>query len=119
VSNTLASPKHHEGFFMTIDPKTESIFLLSDANDHSYGKSVSRQAWWRRALKGVKGPSGEMIRLATILIGRERYTSQAAIDAFIAAQNAETAGNSIAESSPMQRQRQSEAAGRELAEMGV
>jgi hypothetical protein len=102
---------------MSIDPQKEQIFLLSEANSHSPGKAVSRQAWWRRALKGIRA-NGVVVKLDSLMYGRERYTSKEAIQRFIAAQNP-TSDSEDVEAPPVQRRRQADAARNELAEMGV
>jgi hypothetical protein len=97
---------------MSIDTQVEDLITLSDAAKCFPGRAVAIQTMHRWRLNGVRGN-----KLETCLIGGIRWTSHQAIQRFIAAQNA---GDSTEQSTtPKQRQRQSDAARRELAEMGV
>lgn len=100
---------------MSIDPKTEAVFPLSQANRYWPGKNVGANAWYRRALRGIR-VNGRVVKLATILLGRERVTSQSALDQFLRDMNSD-----ISAPSPERNDRgpQADSARRELAEMGV
>lgn len=93
-----------------IDVSTETLIPFQLAGHHIPGSRpvhISTLHRWR--LRGVK--------LSTVLVGGTRYTSDEAITRFIAAQNADqTPAPSI---TPVRRQRQSEAARRELEKMGI
>lgn len=71
---------------MPIDVDIETVFLLSEANAHWKGKPVSRQAWLRRTLAGIK-VGGRLVKLDSVMIGRERFTSTEALARFIQAMN--------------------------------
>lgn len=96
-----------------IDTSSETLRTFQAAGQHIPGRGcphVSTLHRWR--LKGVRG-----VKLETVLVGGTRYTSDEAIARFVAAQNAdESPAPSI---SPSQRQRQSEAARKELAKIGI
>lgn len=61
------------------------MFPLDKASNHVPGRP-HRSTCWRWAERGVIR-NGEKIRLETISVGGRRYTSQKAIDRFIAACN--------------------------------
>ena len=70
---------------------------------------------WRWAQKGCRGA-----KLETVLVGGIRYTSREALDRFIVATTAAADGTPTPIiATPKQRQRQIDAAKRELAEAGI
>ena len=68
---------------------------------------------WRWTLRGVRG-----VKLETSLVGGQRFTSHEALDRFVARINA-TDSSASAVGNSHQRQREIEAAERELAESGI
>jgi len=97
---------------MSIDVNTEDLIRFTDAIRSFPGRDICIQTLHRWRLRGVRG-----VKLETCLVGGTRYTSHQAIGRFIAAQN--TSPATAASVSPKQRERQSAAARRELAAMGV
>lgn len=96
-----------------IDAETETLIPFAEARTaFPGGKRLSLATLHRWRLHGVRGT-----RLETCLIGGMRYTSREAIARFIARQNASEAPTPSI--TPAQRQRQAEAAQRELARSGV
>ena len=94
-----------------IDHENEELIPFESAGLHIPGRP-SRCTLFRWTFKGVRGSM-----LETLLIGNKRFTSVQAIDRFIKEQNSDqTPAPSI---TPHQRQRQSEAARRELEKMGI
>ena len=95
-----------------IDTSTETLRPFQSAGSHIPGnRSVHISSLHRWRLRGVRG-----VKLETVLVGGTRYTSDEAISRFIAAQNADQSVPSI---TPHQRQRQSEAARKELEKLGI
>ncbi len=79
------------------------------------GRRPSRATMWRWYLRGCKG-----VKLETLLIGGQRYTSKAAIERFIQAQNQpKDQPQQLAPITPTQRQRQNAAARQALAAAGI
>jgi len=102
---------------MTIDVQTETLISFNDARSaFRDGRRKSLATLHRYRLNGVRG-----VKLETVLIGGLRYTSEEAVDRFIAALNADDAPSvlSVPAMTPARRQRQSEAALVELERMGV
>ena len=93
-----------------IDHDSEDMIPFVNAGQHIHGRP-SRCTLFRWAFKGVRG-----VKLETLLIGNQRFTSKEAIARFIAAQNPDQAAPNI---TPSQRQRQSLAARRELEKMDI
>ncbi len=94
-----------------IDYEVEDMIPFELAGNEIHGRP-DRSTLYRWGSKGVRGT-----KLETLLIGNKRWTSKEAIGRFIAAQNADqTPAPSI---TPSQRQRQSEAARRELEKLGI
>ena len=65
---------------MTIDPRTETVFTLSEAPKRSealLGRRVSVSTFYRWATTGLKG-----IRLETRYLGGTQYTSEEALNRF-------------------------------------
>ena len=108
----LASDKVMGDFFMSIDINSEDLIRFAEAARCFPGRPICIQTLHRWRLHGVRGA-----RLESCLIGGARFTSRQAIDRFIANQNA--GDSSAAPVTPSQRAKQSEAARRELAKMGV
>ena len=101
-----------------IDPDVEEIITLSRAARDVKPGGVSPATFARWLLRGVRiHGSDERVRPATIRIGGRRMTSLEAMREFFAAQNEDqTPAPAI---TPSQRQRQSEAARRELEKLGI
>lgn len=98
---------------MSIDIKKEMMLRFDAARTAFHDDrrhSLATLHRWR--LNGVRG-----VRLETCLIGGLRYTSKEAICRFISAQNADE--QPVAEITPAQRRRQSEAARLALKAAGV
>ena len=94
-----------------IPHETEDLIPFELAGNSIPGRPA-RCTLFRWTFKGVRGT-----RLETLLIGNKRFTSREAIARFIASQNADqTPAPSI---TPHQRQRQSEAARKELEKLGI
>ena len=94
-----------------IDHETEDLIPFELAGNEIPGHP-SRCTLFRWAFKGVRGS-----KLETMLCGNKRFTSREAVGRFIAAQNSDqTPAPGI---SPSQRAKQSQAARRELAKIGI
>lgn len=89
----------------------ERRLTLSEAARH-LGLHVS--TLWRWQLRGVRG-----VRLETILLGGIRHTSHEALERFTAACTAAAEGSQPTVRTTHQRERDIEAAERELAEAGI
>lgn len=97
---------------MTIDPDIEDIITLGEACRLIPPQGIAPCTMARWIQRGVRG-----VVLETVIIGGRRLTSREALQRFFSAQNADqTPAPSITSS---QRQRQSEAARRELEKMGI
>ena len=97
---------------MTINVENENLITLMQASRlfPPDGKSPATMARWIQ--RGVRG-----VKLATIVIGGRRLTSQEAVRRFIAAQNVdESPAPTI---TPAQRTRQAKAAQTELSKAGI
>lgn len=105
---------------MTIDTAIEDIFPLfsTEFDQHYPGPRVHRNTRCRWALRGLL-PDGasSRVKLDTIMLSGVRYCSAEAIARFIAAQNPSTPAPTVI--TKVKRRRQSEDAGRVLAEMGA
>ncbi len=101
-----------------IDPDVEEIITLSQAARDVPPNGVSPATFARWLQRGVRiHDSDERVRPATIRFSGRRMTSVEVMREFFAAQNADqTPAPSI---TPSQRQRQSEAARKELAKIGI
>lgn len=100
---------------MSINVNTETLLAFNDARGEIVsGKRYSLATLHRWRLRGNRG-----IKLETVLIGGVRYTSKEAISRMISAQNAGTPDTPDVNISLSQRNRQYEAAQRELEKMGV
>ena len=98
---------------MSIDIQKEMMLRFAEARTAFHDDrrhSLATLHRWR--LNGVRG-----VKLETVLIGGMRYTSQEAIDRFIAAQNADDAPAVAITAN--QRRKQSEAARTEFERLGV
>lgn len=96
-----------------VDVNTESLLQVpTEAAKHIPGRPDASTVyrWWKRGIKGV--------RLETILIGGRRYTSKEALTRFFAATTAAADGPQAAVT-PARRQREIEAAERELEAQGL
>lgn len=96
---------------------SEQLLTLSAAARAIPGRSgqgVHAATTWRWVRRGVRG-----IRLETVLIGGIRYTSREALERFFAAITAIANGETPPIRTPTQRQRQIEAAERELSRAGI
>ncbi len=69
---------------------------------------------WRWVLNGVRG-----VKLETVVVGCQRFTTKEAIERFIAATTAKANGEPAPIRTPRQRQKAVEAAERELADAGI
>lgn len=78
------------------------------------GRGLHVSTVWRWALRGVRG-----IRLETVLIGGIRYTSREALERFIARTTAAAIGTKALVRTSKQRQREIEAAKKELEAEGI
>lgn len=96
---------------MSINVESEHLIHFAAAAREFPGRPVCIQTLHRWRLHGVRGT-----KLETCIIGGMRYTSREAISRFIAAQNPPAPIPAI---SANQRQKQSDAARRELEEMGI
>jgi len=74
-----------------------------------HGARPSSSTWWRWWRKGVRG-----VRLQTYLVGGRRFTTQAAVEAFVAALTAAANGQQQPLRTPRQRHAAIERAEREL-----
>ncbi|MFO1006974.1 MAG: DUF1580 domain-containing protein [Planctomycetaceae bacterium] len=96
-----------------IDAAVETLIPFRDARTaFPGGKRLSLATLHRWRLHGVRGT-----RLETILVGGMRYVSREAISRFIERQNADE--NAVPGITLAQRNRQAEAAQKELARAGV
>ena len=82
---------------------------------------ITAGALWRWCSKGVQGPGGRIVKLEYLKIAGRFYSSRAAIERFIVAQQDEdeTAPMPIPARSPGKRQRASEKAAEQLAAAGI
>ena len=96
---------------MSIDPDIEDIITLGEACRLVPPRGISPATMARWIQRGVRGSV-----LETVIIGGRRLTSREALQRFFASQNADKSAPSI---TPSQRQRQSEAARKELERMGI
>lgn len=97
---------------MSIDTTAEELIHFSKAGKSFPGKKPCLQTLHRWRLRGVRG-----VKLETCMVGGLRYTSQEAIQRFIAAQNPEESNGPTITAS--QRRKQAETANRLLQEAGV
>ena len=102
---------------MPIDIDVEELVHFVEAAKFFPGRKPCIQSLHRWRLNGVTGANGQKIKLETIKVSGLRYTSRQAIRRFIVAQNA--TGEPAPQISPSQRRRQSEAARKALAEIGI
>ena len=102
---------------MPIDIDVEELVHFLEAAKFFPGRKPCIQSLHRWRLNGVTGANGQKIKLETIKVSGLRYTSRQAIRRFIVAQNA--TGEPAPQISPSQRRRQSEAARKALAEIGI
>lgn len=97
---------------MGINVESETLVTLSEACRLIPPGGVSPATMARWIQRGVRGA-----KLATIFIGGRRLTSREAVQRFITAQNADDTPSPAITAA--QRQRQAEAAQKELARAGV
>jgi hypothetical protein len=99
-------------------PETEHLLTLSAAArevpNRDSGRGVNVSTVWRWSLRGIRG-----VRLQTEMRGGIRYTSREALRRFFAATTAAANGESVGARNTAKRQREIEAAERELAEAGL
>ena len=96
-----------------IDRHSEHLLTLTEAA-HSLPNRPNPSTMWRWWKKGVRG-----VKLETIPIGWQRYTSKEALDRFFQATNQTGCGEPIKIRTPTQRQRAVTAARRELELAGI
>ncbi len=95
--------------------KEDLLHFGTEAAAQFPGRRPSRATMWRWYLRGCKG-----VKLETILIGGQRYTSKAAIERFIQDQNQpKDQPAELAPISATQRARQNTAARQALAAIGI
>ena len=101
-----------------IDPDVDELITLSRAARDVKPGGVSPATFARWLQRGVRiHGTDERVRPATIRFAGRRWTSTEAMQEFFAAQNeADSPARGI---TPSQRQRQSEAARRELEKLGI
>lgn len=101
-----------------IDSRKEHLLTLSaaarDIPNRNSGRGVNVSTVWRWTLRGIRG-----VKLDTILVGGIRYTSHEAMQRFFAATTAAANGQAVLSRTADQRQKQIEAAERELAKHGI
>ncbi len=95
-----------------IDLFRETIIPLKAARQHLGNPHKATVGRW--ASTGSKG-----VVLETILIGTRRYTSEEAIDRFVARRNAVSDGRPTPTQSPRRRRQQIERAETHLAKLGI
>jgi hypothetical protein len=83
------------------------------------GKKIDFSTLFRWANKGIRGPSGERVRLETLKAGGFLITSREAIDRFFTALSARPGNVKVEVRTPSARQRASELAVKKLEEMGI
>ena len=96
-----------------IDTSIESLITVTLAAKQIPGRPHVATVW-RWILHGLNG-----IRLESVKVGGRRFTSEEAIQRFIAQMTAAANGESMPLRSPSHRQRSIERAERELAEDGI
>ncbi len=96
-----------------IDIDKETMVPLMEAKIPGNPCKATRFRW---VLKGVGEPA---IILESVVIGQQRWTSQEAVARWIAKTTASKATVSTVEASGPSRKKQTDAARRELAELGV
>lgn len=99
---------------MSIDLATENLKTLNEAARTLPGGPVHVSTMHRWRLKGVHG-----VRLATILRGGIRFTSDEAIDRFFAAITSAADGDVQPALTSLQREREIRKAEREATEAGI
>lgn len=101
-----------------IDSRKEQLLTLSaaarDIPNRNSGRGVNVSTVWRWTLRGIRG-----VKLDTILVGGIRYTSREAMQRFFEATTAVANGHTAPVRTSNERQRQIEAAERELKEVGI
>ena len=107
-----------------IDTATESLLSLAQAAPlFPPGRNGSRPTigcFTRWILKGVKGPTGELVRLEAVRLGGKWVTSREAIQRFAERLTPRLDDEpSAAPRTSNQRRSASEAAARELEQMGI
>jgi hypothetical protein len=85
------------------------------------GRRVHFSTLWRWALKGVKSPTGEIVKLETLRLGSRLVTSREAVQRFALALSRHLAERPPAPAprTPGARRRAAERADRELARLGI
>lgn len=101
-----------------IDTSIEQAIPLSlaarEIPNRRGSRGVNVATVWRWMQRGIRG-----IKLETILIGGQRMTTREAMRRFFAATTAAADGTAPSVAAPRQRQKQIEAAERELADAGI
>lgn len=98
---------------MSIDVTNERLITITEASQRVPGRPGVSTVWrWISA--GCRG-----VVLESVLIGGKRYTSQEAIERFIAATTAQAKGEQPPVRTARQRERAIAAAERELRELGI
>lgn len=72
---------------MTIDITIEKLIKFRIAIRENFPVRICYETGYRMANKGVLLPNGERLKLETVVINTQLYTSAEAIQRFIAAQN--------------------------------
>jgi hypothetical protein len=113
-----------EGAATVIDTATEFLLSLAQAAPlFPPGRNGARPTigcFTRWILKGVKGPTGELVRLEAVRLGGKWVTSREAIQRFAERLTPRLDDEPpAAPRTPNQRRRASEAAARELEQMGI
>lgn len=93
--------------------------LASRIKSNRRGGSVTPQAVWRWASKGVKTSDGRVVVLETVRLAGRYLTSWPAFCRFLEAQTPAVVSMPVAHRSPTNRQRQSERAAAVLTAAGV
>jgi hypothetical protein len=96
-----------------IDTTAEKMIRVGEAANHIPGHPHVATVW-RWALRGVRG-----VKLETVLVGAQRFTSHEAIERFIVATTAKANGESAPVRTPRQRERAIDRAEKELAAEGI
>ncbi len=88
----------------------EQLITFNQASDFlPDGSRPAYTTWWRWWRRGIRG-----VRLRTVVFGGRRYTTESAVQEFIASTTAAANGEPPPVRTPRQRQRSIEAAERQL-----
>jgi hypothetical protein len=101
---------------------SENLIHLSDVAKRvpaGRGKRLHTSTVFRWTREGVRGPSGEKIRLESLKVGKYWFTSNEALERFITATNNVPQPAAPDVLTQTQRKRASDKAGRRLEVMGV